>query len=274
MMMEPTQQVRVTKRSILHSKRVSQSRGRGRDSAITWQRTRWNLTHAHRSCFEQLVFPLAHTHLPEPLTHTNQQQQSEHHMTGRTISVIASTLAVCVTVYYLSMTAPVIDMDKSQISTSAPSVDNLIVRLSKSEQQETRTIHLSILNENTRPVTLLTWDTPLDPSALSTGILQIVDASTGEIIPGPGLKLNRLLPPPRDALVTILPGSTVEKELELKAPWLARKGRSVTVLAEGSWRAVWTKSAEDISDEELAAMTGEEVMTGPFGSVSSAQINL
>ncbi|EME81257.1 uncharacterized protein MYCFIDRAFT_8780, partial [Pseudocercospora fijiensis CIRAD86] len=114
------------------------------------------------------------------------------------------------------------------------------------------TVHVAIQNKNTAtPLTLLTWDTPIDPSALNTGVLSLSDTSTGEAIPGPELKLNRLRPPPRDALVTIAPGDMVEKEVELVAPWIPRDGRSITVRAQGSWRAIWPKGKEDVSDEEL-----------------------
>ncbi|KXT08519.1 hypothetical protein AC579_985 [Pseudocercospora musae] len=195
-------------------------------------------------------------------------------MTTRIISVIAGALAACATIYYLSSNTAY-DSSHLQPPTNMPTIDDLVVTLSRRKTSDPPTVHLAIQNKNTAtPLTLLTWDTPLDPSALNTGVLTISDASSGEAIPGPELKMNRLLPPPREALVTIAPGGTVEKEVELVAPWIPRDGRSVTVSAQGSWRAVWSKRQESIDEEELTAMSGGSVMAGAFKSVSAAQLEL
>ncbi|KXT00869.1 hypothetical protein AC578_958 [Pseudocercospora eumusae] len=199
-------------------------------------------------------------------------------MTARIISVIAGALAACATIYYVSSN---VTYDNSQATRklhtpgNMPTTDDLVVALSRGKTSNPPTVHVAIQNKNAAtPLTLLTWDTPLDPSALNTGVLTISDASSGEAIPGPELKLNRRLPPPRDDLVTIAPGDVVEKEIELVAPWIPRVGRSVTVSAHGSWRAVWSKSEEDVKDEELAAISGGGVMTGAFKSAANAQIEL
>lgn len=199
-------------------------------------------------------------------------------MTTRIISVVAGALAACATIYYLSSNTAY-DSFQASHKLQAPSdmatTDDLVVILSPGRTSDPPTVHVAIQNKNNAtPLTLLTWDTPLDPSALNTGVLSITDDSNGEEIPGPELKLNRLLPPSRDALVTIAPGDVVEKEIELVAPWIPRDGRSVTVSAQGMWRAVWSKSKEDVNDEELAAMSGESVFAGPFKSVKDAEVEL
>ncbi|KAF7197510.1 putative secreted protein [Pseudocercospora fuligena] len=199
-------------------------------------------------------------------------------MTTRIISVIAGALAACATIYYLSSNVAYASSQatrKLQAPSNMPPIDDLVVTLSRGKTSDPPTVHVEIQNKNTAtPLTLLIWDTPLDPSALNTGVLSIRDASSGETIPGPELKLNRRLPPPREALVTIAPGDVVEKEVELVAPWIPRDGRSVTVKAEGSWRAVWPKREQDVDDEKLAAMSGGGVMAGPFKSLADAQIEL
>ncbi|KAI7409742.1 hypothetical protein KC336_g12657, partial [Hortaea werneckii] len=70
------------------------------------------------------------------------------------------------------------------------------------------TIAASISNQHSsKVITVLGWDTPFDPTALNSGALQLYrttssgsNAAESVEIPGPGMKVNRLLPPPREDL--------------------------------------------------------------------------
>lgn len=154
------------------------------------------------------------------------------------------------------------------------SIDHLRVYLSHT-WLPTPTIKITVQNAHPcTPLSFLTWDTPVDPSALNTGVLQLVDAVSGENIEGPGLKLNRLLPPPRDALVEIGPQDVVEVDVELSAPWIPGNGKLVKVHAHGEWKAVWAKTKDAVSDEELNAMSGADVMQGPFRSIRDVELEV
>jgi hypothetical protein len=147
------------------------------------------------------------------------------------------------------------------------STDLLQVQLSAIP--ENTTVVCTIRNtdsENT--LTFLTWDTPFDPTAIDTGVLTLKDAETGDDIPSPGMKLNRQMPPPRHALVEIAPKSSAERELNLSSPWIPTDGKKYQVAVNGTWRAVWQKPATQVSDDELAALKGDEAMTGGFESGS------
>ncbi|OQO05077.1 hypothetical protein B0A48_08097 [Cryoendolithus antarcticus] len=112
-----------------------------------------------------------------------------------------------------------------------------------------------------RTISFLTWDTPLDPSAINTGVLSLVNANTGETIPGPDMKINRLLPPPRKDLVELVPGASTGRDLALKSPWIPTDGTRCTVRMQGTWRAVWAKPAVQVTDLELGSMIGDQRTT-------------
>lgn len=156
-----------------------------------------------------------------------------------------------------------------------PSVDDLHIFLSHT-WQPVPTVKVTI--QNTHPtsyMSFLSWDTPVDPSALNTGVLTIVYAVSGEPIPGPGLKLNRLLPPLREDIIELAPQETIEVDIDLSAPWIPGDGKRVKVHALGQWRAVWAKGKDEITDEELEAMSGTDVvLRGPFRSVRDVEMEL
>lgn len=117
-------------------------------------------------------------------------------------------------------------------------------------------------------ITFLTWDTPFDPSAINSGVLAIKDADTGAEVPSPEMKINRQMPPPRDALQEVAPMSSAEREMNLSSPWIPTDGKKYQVRVEGKWRAAWKKPAAQITDEELAAVKGDGDLQGDFGSES------
>lgn len=134
---------------------------------------------------------------------------------------------------------------------------------------ENTTVACTIRNtDSEHTISFLTWDTPFDPTAVNTGVLALRNAETGTDIPSPGMKLNRKMPPPRDALVEIAPKSSAEHELNLSSPWIPTDGKKYQVAVHGTWRAIWQKPATQVSDEELAALKGDEAMQGMFDSES------
>lgn len=120
------------------------------------------------------------------------------------------------------------------------------------------TLKVTVENESrSHTYSLFTWDTPLDEQALNIGTLTLEDAKTGEAIPGPQMKVNRKLPPPRDAVVEVSPQSTVSREINMSFPWLPKDGKVYRVQVQGSWKAVWAKTATQVTDEELSQMSGD-----------------
>lgn len=116
---------------------------------------------------------------------------------------------------------------------------------------------------------LLTWNTPLDEQALNIGALTLEEAETGEAVPGPQMKINRKLPPPRDAVVEVSPQSTASREVNLSFPWIPKDGKVYRIKAQGAWKAVWAKPASQITDEELSDMTGDSHINESISSESA-----
>ncbi|KAI5367962.1 hypothetical protein Slin15195_G030960 [Septoria linicola] len=128
-------------------------------------------------------------------------------------------------------------------------------------------VKITLSNSNSdHTLTLLRWDTPLDPRALDTGVLVLTDRDSGKVIPSPGLKLNRKLPPTREDFVEIAPSSKVSEERELKGPWLPSAGQRVSVHVEGEWKALWSKSTAAVKQEALDALDGDGCYRAAFRS--------
>lgn len=72
----------------------------------------------------------------------------------------------------------------------------------------------------------------------------------------------------------VAPQETIEMDIDLSAPWIPGDGKLVKVHALGEWRAVWAKGKDEITDEELGAMSGPGVLRGPFRSVRDVEMEL
>ncbi|CAD0110658.1 unnamed protein product [Aureobasidium uvarum] len=119
-------------------------------------------------------------------------------------------------------------------------------------------LKVTIENQSqTQAFSLFTWDTPLDEQALNIGALTLEDAKTGKAVPGPQMKVNRKLPPPRDTVLEVAPQSTASREVHLAFPWIPKDGKVYRVQVQGSWKAVWAKPASQVTDEELSEMAGD-----------------
>ncbi|KAF2206754.1 hypothetical protein CERZMDRAFT_91923 [Cercospora zeae-maydis SCOH1-5] len=202
-------------------------------------------------------------------------------LTPKNSALFAGLSAACLTIYYLSQsTSTTTDLSANMANSPSnqqahqPTVDDLRIFLSHT-WLPVPTVKVTIQNAHpTTPMSFLTWDTPIDKSSLNTGVLQLTDAVSGESIEGPGLKLSRLLPPPREDLVEVAAQDVVEVDIELKAPWIPSSNKLVKVHAEGAWKAVWAKGKNEVTDEELNDMSGPGVLQGPFRSVRDVELEL
>ena len=82
-----------------------------------------------------------------------------------------------------------------------------------------RTLTVAVTNRApAMKLTVLTWNTPLDPLAPKLALLQFVPAGADEPLPYDGLQVRRRFPPEADALATLAPGQTLEAEIDLREP--------------------------------------------------------
>ncbi|KAI0534481.1 hypothetical protein GGR58DRAFT_516083 [Xylaria digitata] len=104
-------------------------------------------------------------------------------------------------------------------------------------------ISLSVTNTHpSTPVTILKWNSPLDPAALGLGLVRILPAQTVEQFHIEPIKIKRLMPPKADSLVTLLPGDSTTSTIELRDPIVPKTlwdAGPAKVTIKGRWMAVW-----------------------------------
>ena len=150
-------------------------------------------------------------------------------------------------------------------------------------------ITFAVTNRSSRPLTVLTWDSPLDPLVLQLGHLEISvvapvvepgdrdpDSESGPALRRldiPTVQIRRKTPPDPESLVTIGPGETAENEVELREALVppeelrraADDGGRITAVCRGPWTAVWPLSADDVSEEAREALgAGPGVFRGSY----------
>jgi hypothetical protein len=147
------------------------------------------------------------------------------------------------------------------------STEDLKIQLSSGSSPSV--LKVTVKNESkSKTFSLLTWNTPLDEQALNIGALTLEDAEKGEAVPGPQMKINRKLPPPRDVIVEVSPQSTASREVNLSFPWIPKDGKVYRIQVQGPWKAVWAKPASQVTDDELSEMTGDSHLSENISSES------
>lgn len=126
------------------------------------------------------------------------------------------------------------------------------------------TLGISVSNNNSVPVTFLTWDSPLDPLVLQLGALSITPSGSSTELDIPQIKVARRTPPGEESLVELAAGATSEENVvELKemivGKQLREQGASrATLRCRGMWRAVWAEKKESLGAEKLELMGGDD----------------
>ncbi|KAL9610936.1 MAG: hypothetical protein Q9167_004378 [Letrouitia subvulpina] len=136
--------------------------------------------------------------------------------------------------------------------------------------EEPITLHVVLQNRASHPITILTWDSPLDPKAGILGVFYARDAQYDTMVRGDVVNFSRKLPPTRDSFVEV--GSHQQTETWVKLPVMQlRTGRGYLIEARGKWKAVWNGRLGDIDKESLDSMTGG--LSGQF-KYCSAMLNV
>jgi len=110
---------------------------------------------------------------------------------------------------------------------------------------------VTVENTGTSPVSILTWNSPLDPRLSALGLLKFMSVSTGKVASGIDLKINHRVPenglftPEDDCIVRIEGGRSVEREVKVKEMEISLvKGEKYRVRLEGWWGTVWVGEGE------------------------------
>lgn len=172
-----------------------------------------------------------------------------------------------------SPTRPISQRDHQYVMSDL-SLANLEVSLSEAAPADTPRLSISV--KNTHPsttLTLLRWDSPLDPLALQLGLISVTAAGASAPIDMPTIQVRRAMPPDAESLVTLQPGESAASVVELrdtfvpKDVWAQGKAK---ISMKGSWAAVWPGLKKDdlLGDlEKLNALgAGDGVLTGEWES--------
>jgi hypothetical protein len=191
-------------------------------------------------------------------------------MTGRFLPIAASFLGLVVLLGYWQNVSFPASLSKFLGHKPGPAMALSSLTLSLSQVAASPPT-IAVTLRNTSPnthFTVLTWDTPFDPKAVALGIFRVKDTATGGELPTLDLKINRQLPPARDALVELAPGKEVSQEVKFEEPFMKlEKGKQYSVRAVGRWKGVWPVATGQLQDDDLAALGGgSRCLTGDFES--------
>ncbi|KAL0938307.1 uncharacterized protein CTRU02_204917 [Colletotrichum truncatum] len=159
-------------------------------------------------------------------------------------------------------------MSHEESTQHAEGLSRLTVRIRQSSTSPP-TLALSVTNDHTFPLTILRWNTPLDPLALQLGVLSVTPEGKDAPLELDTIALRRVMPPPAEDLITLQPGDSKEQEIILRETMLPfdKLGKTPRVAAKGKWQTVWPTTAEKLSQETIEKLQfGEGVLTGEFAT--------
>lgn len=116
-------------------------------------------------------------------------------------------------------------------------------------------ISVSIRNTAETPVTLLTWNTPLDLQAGVLGVFEVYDTGNGQSIPIDTIKISRKLPATPEDLVEIPAGETVNRIVKIPE-FQFEDGHEYSIRAQGIWHAIWEIPLTEVTTSQLSDLTG------------------
>lgn len=133
-------------------------------------------------------------------------------------------------------------------------------------------ISIKVTNNSHKPVTILTWDSPLDQLALSLGTVYITPSDASEPLEISRIMVQRKTPPSDESLVSLAPGESRENQVELRellVPAEKLKGKKSTVQVKGRWMGVWPKSRDELNEEAIEkGAHGGGAVAGTYASES------
>ncbi|KAI3390661.1 hypothetical protein diail_8898 [Diaporthe ilicicola] len=149
-------------------------------------------------------------------------------------------------------------------------LSQLQISLSQVPSKSPPAVSIKVTNNSPKPVTILTWQSPLDELALSLGLLSITPSGAPEPLDIPTIMVQRKLPPDEKSLVSLAPGESRENQVELReilVPPEKLKGKKSAVRVKGRWMGVWPKSRDEVSAEEIEKMAhGGGAVAGTYAS--------
>ncbi|KAL1848899.1 hypothetical protein Daus18300_013458 [Diaporthe australafricana] len=168
------------------------------------------------------------------------------------------------------------NLDKVPTSSKMASQDSdILSQLQISLSQASKSplaVSMKVTNNSPKPVTILTWESPLDELALALGLLSITPSDASEPLEIPTIMVSRKMPPDDKSLMSLAPGESRENQVEIREVHVPReklKGKKSAVQIKGRWMAVWPKPRGEVSDEAIEKMShGGGAVAGTYTSDS------
>lgn len=195
-------------------------------------------------------------------------------MPARTQSVLHTVLAGLFIFGVLTFIYHNLDQQAPTSSKMASSQDDEILsQLHVSLSQASKSppaVSIKVTNNSPSPVTILSWESPLDQLALPLGLVSITPSGASQPLEIDRVMVSRKFPPSDDSLVTLGPGESRENEVVLKeqlVPAEKLKGGKATVEVRGRWMGVWPQPRADLSSEAIEkGAHGGGAVAGTFAS--------
>ncbi|KAF4507904.1 hypothetical protein G6O67_004353 [Ophiocordyceps sinensis] len=129
------------------------------------------------------------------------------------------------------------------------------------------TVVVTVTNRNKFPVTMVSYQSPLDGLALALGQLSMTPAGSKKPLELRRVAVKRVWPPPEDALVVVQPGASVTNHLVMEEPTVPmdKLGKRATVVLGGEWMAVWPRPRSQVSKSDIENAS-ESAFQGPFST--------
>ncbi|KAF2250979.1 hypothetical protein BU26DRAFT_517730 [Trematosphaeria pertusa] len=187
-------------------------------------------------------------------------------MNGRTAVIAAAAVTILGGLYFFSTpSSSSFSMSTSpSASSEVPGLEFKLSQISRSPPS----LLVTLKNNNPEtPFTILKWGTPLDPQASNLGVFKLVDAESGKEVPTDIIKIARKMPPSREDMVTVAPGTEEATEVVFDKPWMPnKKPAKYKVKAEGEFMGVWDKYGGDVQESDMEAYTDSPLSGRAFKS--------
>ena len=187
--------------------------------------------------------------------------------------IVVGLFSLCATTAYLVWKQNSSSIDN--MSSSGRTLQQLAVSLRQSSSSASG-VAIKVTNTGKEAVTILRWESPLDPLALQLGLLSLTPAESTEPLKTAVINVSRQLPPDEESLVTLEPGASKENEILFRDPIVPLdqiKGKKIAVACKGRWVRVWSGRRSDLSAETIGKL-GAGDGTSSSGDFESKSIEM
>lgn len=193
---------------------------------------------------------------------------------SRSLSIPVLLTALVVITYYYLLHPSHADLLSNPLAKMIAHDSDILADLHVSLRQTSRSsppaVTVTVTNNSSRPLTILTWESPLDELALQLGLLSITPEGASQPVDIPTVKVSRKLPPGERSLVSLAPGESAENEIvlrEMVVPAELIKGKRSRVEMSCKWSRVWLRARSELTEEQIREL-------GDDGTAVSGEVHV